>query len=90
MRRPTRPGWPTSPRRCPHNRLGEVDPDAYRTLLRALDSGKPADFDKVLLAGTTKLANPQATFAFELEGADSWAWRSRRHRGLPPRSSPAR
>jgi hypothetical protein len=56
----------------PHNRLGEVDPDAYRTLLRALDSGKPADFDKVPLAGTTKLANPQAAFAFELEGADPW------------------
>jgi hypothetical protein len=56
----------------PHNRRGEVDPVAYRTLLRALDSGKPADFDKVPLAGTTKLANPQAAFAFELEGADPW------------------
>jgi hypothetical protein len=56
----------------PHNRLGEVDPDAYRTLLRALSSGRPADFDMVSLAGGTGLANPQAAFAFELEGADPW------------------
>jgi len=56
----------------PHNRLGEVDPDAYRTLLRALDSSRPADFDKVSLAGGARLANPQAAFAFELEGADPW------------------
>jgi hypothetical protein len=74
----------------PHNRLGEVDPDAYRSLLRALKSGKPADFDRVSLAGGTRLANPQAAFAFELEGADPWAWRSHRHRGLPLRSSPER
>src|SRR3954447_8135065 len=27
----------------PHNQLGEVDPAAYRALLRALDSGDPRD-----------------------------------------------
>lgn len=74
----------------PHNRLGEVDPDAYRTLLRALDSGRRADFDKVPLAGQARLANPQAAFAFELEGADPWGLAVGRHRGLPLRSSPGR
>lgn len=90
MRTPTRPGWPISPRTLPHNRLGEVDPDAYRTLLRALDSGRRADFDKVPLAGQARLANPQAAFAFELEGADPWGLAVGRHRGLPLRSSPGR
>ena len=55
----------------PHNKLGEVDESAYRMLLQAVNSGNPSDFDKVPLTGTAKLNNPQSTFAFELEGADS-------------------
>jgi hypothetical protein len=54
----------------PHNDLGEVDQDAYRKLLQAIDSRKPSDFDEVPLGGATRLANPQAAFAYELEGAD--------------------
>jgi hypothetical protein len=54
----------------PHNNLGEVDQNAYRKLLQAIDSRKPSDFDEVPLGGTARLANPQAAFAFELEGAD--------------------
>jgi len=57
----------------PHNALGEVDPNAYRQLLQAINSGSPADFDRVPLGGKVKLANPQAAFAFELEGADPHA-----------------
>jgi hypothetical protein len=52
----------------PHNRLGEVDPDAYRTLLRALDSGKPPDFDKVPLAGQAKLAKPPGRVRIRVGG----------------------
>jgi hypothetical protein len=55
----------------PHNNLGEVDPNAYRMFLQAVNSGKPSDFNQIPLAGTTRLANPQSAFAFELEGADS-------------------
>jgi hypothetical protein len=57
----------------PHNQLGEVDPHAYGQLLQAINRGHPADFDRVPLGGTTRLANPQGAFAFDLEGADSHA-----------------
>jgi hypothetical protein len=56
----------------PHNPLGEVDPDAYRTLLRALQSGRPADFTRIPLGGSTKLTNPEGAFSFELQGPDPW------------------
>jgi membrane-associated phospholipid phosphatase len=55
----------------PHNQLGEVHPDAYDTLLSALATGKPSDFEKILLGG--KLTNPQAGLAFEMQGPDSHA-----------------
>lgn len=57
----------------PHNRLGEVDPVAYQTLLMAINSGLPADFEKVTLGLGRKLTNPQAGLAFEVAGADSHA-----------------
>jgi hypothetical protein len=55
----------------PHNKLGEVDPNAYRRLVQAINSGNPSDLAQVPLAGPTRLANPQGAYAFELEGADS-------------------
>jgi hypothetical protein len=51
----------------PHNRLGEVAPDAYRALLRALQSGRPEDFRRIPLGGRVKLANPEGVFSFELQ-----------------------
>ena len=57
----------------PHNALGEVDPNAYGQLLQAIRSGSPADFDRIPLGGKAKLANPQAAFAYALEGADPHA-----------------
>lgn len=60
----------------PHNSVGEVDRDAYRTLLAAVSSGDPDRFDDITL-GTpegdqrTKLVNPQAGLAFDMEGTDS-------------------
>ena len=62
----------------PHNDLGEVDPGAYRALLRALRSGRPADFKRIPLGGRAKLANPEGAFSFELQGPDPW------QRPLPP------
>lgn len=55
----------------PHDRLGTVDPKAYEIYLRALNSGKPEDFERIPLGGFVKLANPQAALAFDLMGPDS-------------------
>src|SRR5215510_1089847 len=55
----------------PHNKLGEVDANAYNKLLQAINSRNPSDFDLVPVAGTARLNNPQSAFAFDLEGADS-------------------
>jgi hypothetical protein len=55
----------------PHNRFGEVDLDAYRALIRALNTGKYSDFEAIPLAGTARLVNPQASLAFDTEGVDS-------------------
>jgi membrane-associated phospholipid phosphatase len=55
----------------PHNALGEVEVSSYVSLVRALASGEPSDFAAVPMGGTVKQANPQAAFAFEMEGADS-------------------
>ena len=55
----------------PHNEVGEVDPSAYRQLLAALESGEPADFEAIPMIGGLKLADPQAAYCFEMEGADS-------------------
>jgi membrane-associated phospholipid phosphatase len=62
----------------PHNRLGEVDRRAYQALWQALHSSNPADFERIPLGGTVKLANPQAAFAFTLEGPDA------HHLAIPP------
>lgn len=55
----------------PHNELGEVDPNAYRQFLAALSSADPAEFEAIPMIGGLKLADPQASYCFEMEGADS-------------------
>ena len=55
----------------PHNDLGEVDLDAFDTLLTALNTGQNGDFEAIPLGGTRKLTNPQAAYRFELVGLDS-------------------
>jgi hypothetical protein len=54
----------------PDNSIGEVDLAAYQALLTATDTGKPSDFAKIPLGGTSKLLDPQGGLAFDLEGAD--------------------
>jgi len=66
-----------------HRQSGEVRPGSYRSMLRAIDSGEPDDFERIRL-GTPlpilpgdpkrrKLVNPQAGLAFDLEGPDAHA-----------------
>ena len=54
----------------PHNALGEGERPAYEALLQALTTGQSAAFEAIPLGGQLLLANPQAAYAFELEGLD--------------------
>jgi membrane-associated phospholipid phosphatase len=54
----------------PHNRLGEVEANAYDRLLQAVKSGSADDFEEIPLGGMAKLADPLAAYAYVLEGAD--------------------
>lgn len=53
----------------PHNALGEVEPPAYQALVEAMAGQR--DCETIPLGGSLKLANPQAAFAFHLEGMDA-------------------
>jgi len=65
----------------PHTQLGEVEPDTYETLLNALSTGNQADFESLDRGSGMKFVDPMASFAFQMEGADS-------HRlGTPPAPS---
>lgn len=54
-----------------HNGIGEVDPASYHSLLRALQSGEPQQFEQIQLGGNALLVDPQSGLAFDLEGTDS-------------------
>src|SRR5262245_49175561 len=56
----------------PHNSFGEVDPDAYDSLLAAIDSGEPEGYAAIRTSGGRRLTNPMAGLAFDLEGVDAW------------------
>jgi hypothetical protein len=55
-----------------HNSFGEVDPASYQSLLTAVNSGKPADYDDIVTDGPIKLTNPQGGLAFDMEGVDAY------------------
>lgn len=55
----------------PHDAIGQVDPKAYSALLEAIKTSKFADFEAIPLGNKAKLTDPQAAYAFELEGTDS-------------------
>ncbi|MGW0820678.1 vanadium-dependent haloperoxidase [Streptomyces sp. NPDC002845] len=57
----------------PHNKFGEVDPAAYSLLRRALATGSYEDFERIPLAGSRKLVNPQSGSSFDLQGPDAQA-----------------
>lgn len=57
----------------PHDRHGEVDADAYRTLLATLNSGRPQDFERLPIGVTADFigfTDPQSGLAYDLEGID--------------------
>src|SRR5271156_6974329 len=56
----------------PHDAFGRVDLNSFATLLNALGSGEPADFEKIIMGGTRTLNGPQGGFAFDLEGTDGY------------------
>ncbi len=71
---PTRPSSATTPRACKHDSLGDPDPVSYGTLLRALQSEDPADFEEIQPRAPPprlKLTNPQSGLAFDVEGPDA-------------------
>lgn len=53
----------------PHNALGAVEPAAYQALVEAMLGRRSCE--SIPLGGKVKLANPQAAFAFHLEGMDT-------------------
>jgi hypothetical protein len=64
----------------PNQQNGEVDSQAYQSLLDAIRTGDPQDFENIILdttysnnRGNKKLTNPQAGLAFDLEGPDGHA-----------------
>ena len=70
---PTRPLAGSYSKSLKHDALGDPDPASYATLLRALESRDPHDFEEVQLASSTavKLTNPQAGLAFDVAGPDA-------------------
>jgi hypothetical protein len=57
-----------------HDALGDPEPISYGSLLRALQSRDPGDFEEILQpTGAKKLTNPQAGLAFDLEAPDAQA-----------------
>ena len=77
---PTRPLAGSYSKSLKHDALGDPDPASYATLLRALQSRDPDDFEEVQLASGTalKLTNPQAGLTFDIGGPDP------QERTLPP------
>ena len=57
----------------PHDALGVVAPSAYNALIHALKTGKNADFEVIPMGGVAKQRNPQAAYAYFLEGRDPWS-----------------
>jgi hypothetical protein len=55
----------------PHDAYGRVDPAAFATFQRALQSGKFSDFENIVMGGTRTLTGPQSGLAFDLEVMDA-------------------
>jgi hypothetical protein len=56
-----------------HDGNGDVLPASYQSMLNALATRNPADFEAIQLGGALRLTNPQAGLAFDLEGRDAQA-----------------
>ncbi|OUL27345.1 twin-arginine translocation pathway signal protein [Nostoc sp. RF31YmG] len=61
----------TDTRGLPHNQLGEVDLKAYQSLINALKSGDPNEYEKIVLGGKRKLVQPLTPLAISLSGVNT-------------------
>ena len=57
----------------PHNADGTPQIAAFQSMIKALNSGNPSDFDGITMGNDRKLTNPQSGLAFDLEGPDGQA-----------------
>lgn len=53
-----------------HTSNGEVDVRSYRTLTTALEDGRPSAFERIDVAGSLRLVNPQGGAILEIQGPD--------------------
>lgn len=58
-------------RGLPHDERGEVKLEAYNSLIKALTTLNPDDFENIILGGGRKLTNPQGPLALSLEGINA-------------------
>ena len=61
--------WAMFGKTLPHNDLGEVVPEAYESMLRAIEAGTLSALS-ALPGGPGKLVNPLASYSYGLEGID--------------------
>ncbi len=57
-----------------HKSNGMVHHKSFQSMIHALKSGNPKDFNHIILGGARHLVNPQAAYAYALEGADAAAY----------------
>ena len=65
--------WGNYSKGLQHDAYGQVVPASYRSMLRALRTGRPSDFEAITLGGKRLLVDPQAALGYDLEGPDSHA-----------------
>ena len=51
--------------------IGVVNPAAWASFKKALQSGRNSDFEAIIIGGTRTQNGPQGSYAFDLEGLDS-------------------
>jgi hypothetical protein len=53
-----------------HDQFGHVSRDAYASLIRATNSGRKEDFERIIRGGTVRLKNPTGAYNYQLAGLD--------------------
>lgn len=66
--------WGNYSKGLQHDFRGDVVPASYESMLNALKSGIPADFEAIDLGGDVPLVDPQAGLAYSLIGRDPQAF----------------
>jgi len=62
--------WGSFSKGLQHDARGDVVPASYESMLHAISTGIPADFENIQLGGPVPLVDPQAGLAYTLEGGD--------------------